>query len=66
VIKTLSALFLLVLKKGSIFFAVYFETEKIEISVVDGVAVSEVDREYLASGNLSISVLPNSISLLVY
>jgi hypothetical protein len=34
--------------------------------VVEGVAVSEVDGEYLASGNLSISVLPNTVSLLVY
>jgi len=46
--------------------AIYFETEKIDIRVTDGVAVSEVDGEYLTSGNLSISVLPNAISLLVY
>jgi YegS/Rv2252/BmrU family lipid kinase len=46
--------------------AIYFETEKIEISLVNGFAVAEVDGEYLASVNLSISVLPNAISLLVY
>lgn len=46
--------------------ATYFETEKIEISVVDGRAVSEVDGEYLASGNLAISVIPARISLLIY
>jgi len=46
--------------------AIYFETEKIAIGVVEGVAVSEVDGEYLSSGNISISVIPNAISLLVY
>lgn len=46
--------------------AIYFETEKIAISVVEGIAVSEVDGEYLTSGNLSVSVLPHAISLLVY
>jgi diacylglycerol kinase (ATP) len=46
--------------------AIYFETEKIAITVVEGTAISEVDGEYLASGNLSISVLPNAISLLAY
>lgn len=46
--------------------ALYFETEKIEISIVDGTAVAEVDGEYLASGNLIISVIPARISLLVY
>lgn len=46
--------------------AIYFETEKITITVIHGTAVSEIDGESLPSGNLSISVLPNTISLLVY
>ena len=46
--------------------AIYFESEKIAISVVEGTAVSEVDGEYLTSGNISVSVLPNAISLLTY
>ncbi len=46
--------------------AIYFETKNIEIKVVKGIAVSEADGEYLGSGNLSVSVLNSSISLLVY
>lgn len=44
----------------------YLETEKISIKVLDGMAVSEMDGEYLADADIEISILKNALQLIEY
>jgi len=44
----------------------YFETDHIEIDTLQGTAYSEMDGEFLETGNISFTILPKQIDLLKY